>query len=110
MGSARGENHQGKGKTYSDYELIWFAPSLVGVPPLAKIKLKNFYYRFLRKANSAIVTFAHKIKLRSSNKTKPKNGTPKNPADQCLRDWSYLSDLNRRPHPYQGCALPTELR
>ena len=24
--------------------------------------------------------------------------------------WSLRPDLNRRPHPYQGCALPTELR
>jgi hypothetical protein len=23
--------------------------------------------------------------------------------------WSPEPDLNRRPHPYQGCALPTEL-
>ena len=23
--------------------------------------------------------------------------------------WSLHPDLNRRPHPYQGCALPTEL-
>ena len=23
--------------------------------------------------------------------------------------WSRLSDLNRRPHPYHGCALPAEL-
>ena len=23
--------------------------------------------------------------------------------------WSCWADLNRRPHPYQGCALPTEL-
>ena len=23
--------------------------------------------------------------------------------------WSWYPDLNRRPHPYQGCALPTEL-
>ena len=31
-----------------------------------------------------------------------------------LRDngfqWSCWADLNRRPHPYQGCALPTELQ
>ena len=24
--------------------------------------------------------------------------------------WSCWADLNRRPHPYQGCALPTELQ
>ena len=24
--------------------------------------------------------------------------------------WSPRADLNRRPHPYQGCALPTELQ
>ena len=24
--------------------------------------------------------------------------------------WSYWAELNRRPHPYQGCALPTELQ
>ena len=24
--------------------------------------------------------------------------------------WSCYPDLNRRPHPYQGCALPTELQ
>src|SRR5277367_1054859 len=27
-----------------------------------------------------------------------------------LITWSYLSDLNRGPRPYQGRALPTELR
>ena len=31
-----------------------------------------------------------------------------------LRDngfhWSCWADSNRRPHPYQGCALPTELQ
>ncbi len=26
-----------------------------------------------------------------------------------LRRESYRPDLNRRPHPYQGCALPAEL-
>ena len=26
------------------------------------------------------------------------------------RVWSCWADLNRRPHPYQGCALPTELQ
>ena len=25
------------------------------------------------------------------------------------RYWSRFSDLNRRPHPYHGCALPAEL-
>ena len=25
------------------------------------------------------------------------------------RHWSRLPDSNRRPHPYHGCALPTEL-
>ena len=24
--------------------------------------------------------------------------------------WSHLAESNRRPHPYQGCALPTELK
>ena len=24
--------------------------------------------------------------------------------------WSCWADSNRRPHPYQGCALPTELQ
>ena len=26
-----------------------------------------------------------------------------------LKKWSRFSDLNRRPHPYHGCALPAEL-
>ncbi len=26
-----------------------------------------------------------------------------------FREWSWQTDLNGRPHPYQGCALPTEL-
>ena len=31
-------------------------------------------------------------------------------ADNCQSEkWSLHPDLNRRPHPYQGCALPTEL-
>ena len=25
-------------------------------------------------------------------------------------EWSHLTESNRRPHPYQGCALPTELK
>ena len=25
-------------------------------------------------------------------------------------EWSCWADSNRRPHPYQGCALPTELQ
>ena len=29
---------------------------------------------------------------------------------QKVESWSHLSGLNRRPHPYHGCALPTELR
>ena len=26
------------------------------------------------------------------------------------RPWSRCAGLNRRPHPYHGCALPTELQ
>src|SRR3990172_6993682 len=26
------------------------------------------------------------------------------------KTWSPRADSNRRPHPYQGCALPSELR
>ena len=32
------------------------------------------------------------------------------PAHFRVRVWSCWADLNRRPHPYQGCALPTELQ
>ena len=28
----------------------------------------------------------------------------------CASFWSCWADSNRRPHPYQGCALPTELQ
>ncbi len=35
-------------------------------------------------------------------------GFKKQPID-VLKRWSSRADLNRRPHPYQGCALPTEL-
>ena len=29
---------------------------------------------------------------------------------QTLSYQSHLTGLNRRPHPYHGCALPTELK
>ena len=35
----------------------------------------------------------------------------KSPKAEVFEDfWSCWADLNRRPHPYQGCALPTELQ
>ena len=35
----------------------------------------------------------------------------KSPKPEVFEDfWSCWADLNRRPHPYQGCALPTELQ
>ena len=39
-------------------------------------------------------------------------GKKKNPATIAVAGffWSCWADLNRRPHPYQGCALPTELQ
>ena len=37
--------------------------------------------------------------------------TKKSPKTEVFGDfWSCYPDLNRRPHPYQGCALPTELQ
>ena len=35
--------------------------------------------------------------------------TPKSVGIQGFQ-WSCWADSNRRPHPYQGCALPTELQ
>ena len=35
----------------------------------------------------------------------------KSPKTEVFEDfWSCWADLNRRHHPYQGCALPTELQ
>ena len=36
----------------------------------------------------------------------------KTPESQRIQgfQWSCWADSNRRPHPYQGCALPTELQ
>ena len=36
----------------------------------------------------------------------------KNPRNRMISGifWSCWADSNRRPHPYQGCALPTELQ
>ena len=43
------------------------------------------------------------IKVRFSNKKAPKT-------EVFGAFWSCWADSNRRPHPYQGCALPTELQ
>ena len=43
------------------------------------------------------------IKVRFFNKKAPKTSV-------FDAFWSCWADLNRRPHPYQGCALPTELQ
>ena len=40
---------------------------------------------------------------------KTKEKTPK-PLSLDANSWSCWADSNRRPHPYQGCALPTELQ
>ena len=42
-------------------------------------------------------------KVRFSNKKAPKT-------EVFDAFWSCWADSNRRPHPYQGCALPTELQ
>jgi hypothetical protein len=38
-----------------------------------------------------------------------KKKLPNSQAGQ-FRSWSLLPESNRRPHPYHGCALPTELK
>jgi hypothetical protein len=43
------------------------------------------------------------IKVRFPNKKAPKT-------EVFDAFWSCWADSNRRPHPYQGCALPTELQ
>ena len=43
------------------------------------------------------------LKVHFCNKKAPKTEV----FDAC---WSCWADSNRRPHPYQGCALPTELQ
>jgi hypothetical protein len=43
------------------------------------------------------------LKVRFSNKKAPKT-------EVFDAFWSCWADSNRRPHPYQGCALPTELQ
>ena len=48
----------------------------------------------------------NRIRLKSCKK---KETTPEILRFQVLF-WSCWADSNRRPHPYQGCALPTELQ
>ena len=43
------------------------------------------------------------LKVRFCNKKAPKT-------EVFDAFWSCWADSNRRPHPYQGCALPTELQ
>ena len=47
-------------------------------------------------------------RIRSKSCKKQKK-TPETVGFQVLF-WSCWADSNRRPHPYQGCALPTELQ
>ena len=47
-------------------------------------------------------------RIRSKSCKKQKK-TPESVGFQVLF-WSCWADSNRRPHPYQGCALPTELQ
>ena len=47
-------------------------------------------------------------RIRSKSCKKQKK-TPETIGFQVLF-WSCWADSNRRPHPYQGCALPTELQ
>ena len=44
-----------------------------------------------------------------SKSCKKQKKTPETIGFQVLF-WSCWADSNRRPHPYQGCALPTELQ
>ena len=44
-----------------------------------------------------------------SKRCKKQKKTPETVGFQVLF-WSCWADSNRRPHPYQGCALPTELQ
>ena len=47
--------------------------------------------------------------IRSAWKTKRALGKPKALEITGADFWSRLPDSNWRPHPYHGCALPTEL-
>ena len=47
--------------------------------------------------------FAPHLKVRFYSKKAPKT-------EVFDAFWSCWADSNRRPHPYQGCALPTELQ
>ena len=47
--------------------------------------------------------FDPRLKVHFYNKKAPKT-------EVFDASWSCWADSNRRPHPYQGCALPTELQ
>ena len=50
------------------------------------------------------------IKFRNYRYTLGIRCTKKDNVRQTLSYQSHLTGLNRRPHPYHGCALPTELK
>ena len=63
-----------------------------------KVGLRPFYAPSLLPAGGR----AARIRARQMQKRRYPNGY--------LRFWSCWADSNCRPHPYQGCALPTELQ
>ncbi len=54
---------------------------------------------------SAIRRFCQMLQKVAKAKQKPLKS-----CDSSGKFWSCWADSNRRPHPYQGCALPTELQ
>ena len=68
------------------------------------LKLHNLLQKSLFSSNEVLSDF----------QISPKSYESKTKAAQIFRfkrfSWSCWADLNRRPHPYQGCALPTELQ
>ena len=70
-------------------------------------------YKSRRDYKDSILHLAQKINPRSKNQGEPallhKTKHPEVFGLQGVSDWSCYPDSNWRPHPYQGCALPTEL-
>ena len=57
---------------------------------------------------SAQIKRALRAQVGSSNHVPIRNKLPRRKARELV--WSCWADSNCRPHPYQGCALPTELQ
>ena len=56
-----------------------------------------------------IIYFSKRKNILTILTTSQQQRSPQQWGDQQIQPWSHDRGLNPRPHPYHGCALPTEL-